>query len=126
MKLLILMIEGDLNTARLIIPRTARGHQDAEFRARTVTCYHCLSALKRICEQYPSLDTKGLVGLRAVLAAAPAQRLLSPIGEKIRNRSVHYEMNDPAVIPDLARPMSGLVEAICPGLSWESFDQDVR
>ena len=126
LKLLILMIEGDLNTARLILPRTARGHQNAEFRARTVTCYHCLSGLKRICDQYPNLDTKGLTGLRAMLADAPAQRLLSPTGEKIRNRSVHYEMNDPAIIPDLALPMSGLVEAICSGRSWESFDQDVR
>jgi hypothetical protein len=121
-KLLILMVEGDLNTARLILPRTVRGHQNAEFRARTVTCYHCLSAIRRICDQYPNLDTKGLAGLRALLADAPAQRLLSPTGEKIRNRSVHYEMNDPAIIPDLARPMSGLVEAICSEWSWESFD----
>ena len=126
LKLLILMIEADLNTARLILPRTARGHRNAEFRARTVTCYHCLSALRRICDQHPNLNTKGLTGLRAVLTDAPAQRLLSPIGEKVRNRCVHYEMNDPAIIPDLARPMNGLVEAICSGWSWESFDQDVR
>lgn len=126
LKLLILLIEGDLNTVRLILPRTARGYQSAEFRARTVTCYHCLSSLRRICDQYPNLDTKGLSGVRAILADAPAQRLLSPTGEKIRNRSVHYEMNDPAILPDLARPMSGLVETICSGWSWESFDQDVR
>jgi hypothetical protein len=66
------------------------------------------------------------VRLRAILADAPAQRLLSPTGEKVRNRSVHYEMNDPTIIPDLARPMNGLVEAICSSWSWESFDQDVR
>jgi hypothetical protein len=126
LKLLILMIEGDLNTARLILPHTASGHQSAEFRARTVTCYHCLSALKRISEQYLDLHTKGLSGLRAILGGAAAQRLLSPTGEKIRNRSVHYEMKDPAIIPDLGRPMSGLVEAICSAWSWESFDQDVR
>lgn len=126
LKLLILMIEGDLNTARLILPRTARGHQSAEFRARAVTCYHCLSALKRICDQYQDLNTKALSGLRAMLASAPAQRLLSPTGLKIRNRSVHYEMNDPAIIPDLARPMNGLVEAICSMWSWEGFDQDIR
>ena len=91
-----------------------------------MACYHCLSALRRICDRYPSLHTQGLAGLRAVLAGAPARRLLSPAEEKIRNRSVHYEMNDPAIIPDLARPMSGLVEAVCPGWSWEGFDQDVR
>ena len=126
LKILILMIEGDLNTARLVLPRMARGHQSADFRARTVTCYHCLSALKRICDQYPGLNTKGLSGLRAILTDAPAKRLLSPPGEKVRNRSVHYEMNDPAIIPDLARPMNGLVEAVCCGWSWEAFDQDVR
>ncbi len=97
LRMLILMIEGDLNSARLILPRTARGHQSAEFRARTVTAYHCLSALKRISDQHPGLSTSGLDGLRVLLADAAAQRLLSPTGEKVRNRSVHYEMNDPAI-----------------------------
>jgi hypothetical protein len=125
LKLLLLMIEGDLNTARLLLPRMASGHQNADFRARTVTCYHCLSALRRICDHYPNPNSKGLSALRAILADPPAQRLLSSAGEKVRNRSVHYEMNDPAIIPDLARPMNGLVEAVCSTWSWESFDQDV-
>ena len=63
---------------------------------------------------------------RSSINSDPAQRLLSPSGEKIRNRSVHYEMNDPAIIPDLDRPMNGLVETICSAWTWESFDQDVR
>jgi hypothetical protein len=33
-------------------------------------------------------------------------------------------MNDPAILPDLTRPMSGIVEAVCPGLSWEAFPWD--
>ncbi len=49
-------------------------------------------------------------GLRAVLADAAVQRLLSPTGGKVRNRCVHYEMNDPAILPDLTRPMNGIVE----------------
>jgi hypothetical protein len=126
LKMLILMIEGDLNTARLILPRTARGHQGAEFRARTVTAYHCLSALKRISDQHPRLSTSGLDGLRALLADAATQRLLSLAGEKVRNRSVHYEMNDPAICPDLTRPMNGIVEAVCAGRPWEAFDRDIR
>lgn len=126
LKMLILMIEGDLNTARLILPRTTRGHQSAEFRARTVTVYHCLSALKRISDQHPGLRTRGLDGLRALLADAAVQRLLSSTGEKVRNRSVHYEMNDPAIHPDLTRPMNGVVEAVCAGQSWEAFDRDVH
>ena len=63
------MIEGDLNTARLILPHTARGHQGAEFRARTVTAYHCLSALERISDQHPGLNTRGLDGLRALVGS---------------------------------------------------------
>jgi hypothetical protein len=126
LKILMLIIEADLNAARLILPHTARGHESAEFRARTVTCYHCLSALERISGQYRTLSTKGLSGLRAILTDAPAQRLLSSAGEKVRNRSVHYEMNDPAIVPDLTRPMNGLVEAVCSNWSWEAFDQDVR
>jgi hypothetical protein len=125
-KMLMLMIEGDLNTARLILPCTASGHQNAEFRARTVTAYHCLSALKRINDHYATLSTKGLDGLRAILACPAAQYLLSPAGEKVRNRSVHYEMNDPAIVPDLLLPMNGLVEAVCAGRSWTAFDGDVR
>lgn len=125
-KILILMIEGDLNTARLLLPRTASGHRSAEFRARVVTSYHCISALKRISDQYPSFNTKGLRGLRALLADAPARRLLSEDGQKVRNRSVHYQMNDPAIFPDLTRPMNGLVEAVSAGRSWEDFDRDMR
>lgn len=126
LKILMLMIEGDLNTARLVLPRTVRGHRNAEFRARFVTAYHSLSALKRISDQYPGLSTKGLRDLRALLADASVQRLLSPEGEKVRNRSVHYEMNDPAILPDLTRPMNGLVEAVSSGRTWEDFDRDVR
>jgi hypothetical protein len=64
--------------------------------------------------------------LRSLLSDAPTQRLLSPGGTKVRNRSVHYEISDPAIIPDLARPMFGLVETVCPGRTWETFDNDVR
>ena len=69
-----------------------------------------------------------LLGLAAglLLAWAALIAVLSPSGEKVRNRSVHYEMNDPAIHPDLTRPMNGIVEAVCAGWSWEAFDQDIR
>jgi hypothetical protein len=35
-------------------------------------------------------------------------------------------MIDPAVVPHLASPMYGLVEAVYPGRTWEAFDTDVR
>jgi hypothetical protein len=60
------------------------------------------------------------------LSDEPTQRLLSPGGTKVRNRSVHYDMSDPAIIPDLERPMYGLVEAVYPERTWETFDTDIR
>ncbi|MFZ0157475.1 MAG: hypothetical protein WAL50_00475 [Kineosporiaceae bacterium] len=126
LKALLLMIEGDINTARLIIPLTETGHTNAGFRARTVTLFHCLSSLRRIDNEYSRIDTSGLRGLRALLADAATQRLLSRSGEMVRNRSVHYQMNDPELLPHLNRPMCGLIEILCPGMSWEDFDKDVR
>ena len=35
-------------------------------------------------------------------------------------------MNDPAIHPDLTRPMNGIVDAVCAGRSWEAFDRDIR
>jgi len=126
LKLLLLLIEGDLNTARLLLPRTSPGHEGAVFRAQVVTAYHCLSALDQICDEHTAWDTHNLRRLRSLLSDEPTQRLLSPGGTKVRNRSVHYEMNDPAIVPDLARPMYGLVEAVYPERTWEAFDTDVR
>jgi hypothetical protein len=126
LKALVLLIEGDLNTSRLLLPRTSLGHEGAVFRAQVVTAYHCLSALQQICDAFAARDTGGLRRLRSLLSDEPTQRLLSPGGTKVRNRSVHYEMNDPTIIPDLARPMYGLVEAVYPGRTWETFDTDIR
>jgi hypothetical protein len=126
LKVLLLLIEGDLNTARLLLPRTSPGHEGAVFRAQVITAYHCVSALQQICDTYTARDTPGLRRLRSLLSDEPTLRLLSPDGTKVRNRSVHYEISDPAIVPDPARPMYGLVEAVYPGLTWEAFDTNVR
>ena len=125
-KLLMLLVEGDLNTARLLLPHTSAGHEHAVFRARVVTAYHCLSALRQICDTTKGLGSLSLRALRSLLSDAPTQRLLSAGGAKVRNRSVHYEMSDPATVPDLARPMYGLVEAVYPRQTFEGFDADIR
>jgi hypothetical protein len=126
LKTLILLVEGDLNTSRVVLPLTANGHMNAVFRARAVTAYHSLSALRRISDHYGTSNSSGLRSLRVILSGEPAQRILSAGGEKVRNRSVHYEMNDPAILPDLTRPMNGIVEAVFPGQSWEGFERDIR
>jgi hypothetical protein len=126
LKLLLLLIEGDLNTSRLVLPLTAHGHQGAVFRAQTVTAHHCLTALGRIAGFYPNLVSPAITQLRVILDSDPAKRVASAEGLRIRNRCVHYEMNDPKLLPDLTMPMCGLVEALLPGQTWTSFASDVR
>ena len=126
LKALLLLIEGDLNAARFLLPRTSLGHEGAVFRAHVITAYHSLSAFQQICDACTGSETRGLHTLRALLSDERTQRLLSPGGKKVRNRSVHYEIRDPAIIPDLARPMYGLVEAVYPERTWETFYTDVR
>jgi hypothetical protein len=125
LKALLLLIEGDLNTARTLLPHTSQGHEQPVFRARTISLCHSLTALQRIASHYSSLDTAGLRGLRGLLTDAPTQRLLSREGNLVRNRCVHYQMDDPAVRIDLSLPMFGIVEGVYPGNTWARFDADV-
>lgn len=125
LRALLLLIEGDLNTARALLPHTAFGHEQPVFRARTITLYHALTALQRIAERHGSLDTPGLRALRAMLRDSPTRRLLSREGKFVRNRCMHYEITDPTIQPDASRPMFGLVEAVYPGHTWEEFYADV-
>ncbi len=126
LKMLLLLIEGDLNTSRLFLPLTAPGHEGPVFRAQFVTVYHSLTSLQRIADEYLAITSPGLTELRALLNSAPAMRLVSRGGLNIRNRCVHYEMNDPAILPDLTMPMCGLIEAVFPGQTWESVKSDVH
>jgi hypothetical protein len=123
--LLLLLLEGDLNTSRLLLPRMSSGHEGPVFRAQLITIYHCLRALRQICAGFSALDTPSLRNLRSLLVDESVVRLLSPQGTKIRNRSVHYEMSDPTIILDLSKPMYGLVEAVFPDRTWETLNADV-
>lgn len=125
LKLLLLMIEGDLNTNRLYLPLTQAGHEMPVFRARVVTLYHSLTSVQRVLDRYLQLDTVGTRRLRGLLADGPTRRILSSGGRQVRNRCVHYQMDDPAIRPNLTLPMFGLVEAVCPGTTWEEFNEDV-
>ncbi|MHB1010156.1 MAG: hypothetical protein ACYC1E_13145 [Propionibacteriaceae bacterium] len=125
LKLLLLMIEADLNTNLLFLPRTQVGHEMPVFRARTVTLYHSLSTLTEIAAQYEQISSARMDDLRSLLSNPTTMRLLSPGGKNVRNRCVHYEMNDPKTIPDWNYPMQGIVEAVNPGMTWSLFNQDI-
>lgn len=126
LKLFLLMIEADLNANRLYLPLTEHGHEGSTFRARAVTVYHSLTALRRVLNANPSVDTARTRTIRAFLDSAATQRLLSPAGKHVRNRSVHYEIPNPTIRPDFAQPMLGLVEAVNPGTTFVEFNTDVQ
>lgn len=125
LKMLLLLVEGDLNTSRLILPATSSGHRDAVLRAQTVTLFHSLTALQRIASMTGTTSSPGLIRLGELLDSPPVRRLTSPMGLLVRNRFVHYEMNDPRVLPDLTMPLCGLVEQVFPGQTWQGLSRDV-
>jgi hypothetical protein len=123
LKTLLLMLEGDLNTLRAFVPLTEPGHENAVFRARTVIVYHSLTAAQRVSNRFPELRTSAMNSLRGLLAEPAARMLLCREALLVRNRCVHYEMNDPAIKlnPDL--PMNGVVEAVYPTATWDDFNR---
>ncbi|WP_205325327.1 hypothetical protein [Glycomyces sp. YM15] len=125
LKLLLLMIEGDLNCTRLFLPQTAKGHEDSVFRARVVTLYHSLTALKEVSKRHLSLDSSAMRNIRVLLESESTQRLLSQGGTRIRNRCMHYEIPKSVIPIDPDRPFFGIVEAVYPGATFEGFDRDV-
>lgn len=125
LKMLLLIIEGDMNTLIKIAPHSEPGHEVAVFRARTVSLYHSLTALNRIAERYDSAGSKGMGALNSLLADSAVQSLLSSPGRMVRNRCVHYEVKDRRVAIDPSLPMFGIIESVFPGESWSSFNSKV-
>jgi len=125
LKMLLLIIEGDMNTLIKIAPHSEPGHEVAVFRARTVSLYHSLTALNRIAERYDPAGSKGMRALNTLLADSAVQALLSSPGKMVRNRCMHYEIKDRQVAIDPSLPMFGIVESVFPGESWSSFNSKV-
>lgn len=126
LKVLLLAIEGEMNTLATFVARTAPGHGEAVFRARTVAAYHALSALKRVSDRYESLTTEGVSALREVLESPPARTLMSRPGQLVRNRCMHYEIRDPTLALDPTKAMFGIVESVVPGKSLPEFSAEVE
>lgn len=125
LKLLLLLIESDLNTNRLVLPALSIGHATAAFRARVTTLHHALTALQKIVFRYPELDTSTFRELATILESETVAGLLGPGGKGVRNRCVHYEIRSKSIKLDPSLPMDGIVEAIA-GRSFADFDSEVR
>lgn len=125
-KLVLLHVEGDLNTTSLVLPATAAGHDDAVFRARVVATYHAVSALAQVNAAYPQTKSPFVSRLQALLSSPERQRLYSSHGRQVRNRCMHYEIRGalPTVL-DPKKPMNGIVEALPNGRPFVDYRSDV-
>jgi len=120
-KLLLLMIEGEASTTDVVLPITEHGHREAVFRARIVSLFHVLSAVDTILSEYPAAQSDGARRLKQLMDEAALRWFLDdPAARALRNRCMHYEIRDKQLALDPNLPMFGMVEAICPG---RSFDQ---
>lgn len=120
-KLLLLLIEGDVNLAQHVLPLTGTGHEAAVFRARFVVAWHALSAVQQILDAYPGAVGRGALQLRSELNSSQSAALRTHQGSKaLRNQCVHYMLRHDIADIDVQAPMFGLVEALWEGQTYLS------
>lgn len=112
-KMLVLLLESDLNTLVFLLPQTSSGHDGPLFRTAMVTLWHALVSLQQLLDAYSTVKATRIRGL---LASQDVATFLDTRNKRIRNTFVHYV---PQNVPlDASKPLSGLVELLNP-------DQDI-
>ena len=118
-KLLILMLDGELQAVESVLPLTEGIYAESVFRARYVTLFHVTRTLKAVLSAYPRARSAGSRRLRDVLDEPPTQEFLGGDGSRrLRNRCMHYEIRDRDLQLRTDLPMSGLVESLIPDKSY--------
>lgn len=126
LKLVLLHVEGELNTLREVLPATASGHEEAAFRATVVGVYHAVSALEHAENNQPASPSRHAHRLHQLLSSPERQRLFSDHGRLVRNRCMHYEIRSELTEPlDPALPMNGIIEALPNGRPHADFLADL-
>lgn len=126
-KLLLLMVEGEVNTTDVLLPLTESGHEEAVFRARVVSTFHALRAVEEVLASAPSAQSSGTGRVRALLSEPSTRQMLDDArARRVRNRCMHYEIRGGSVVLDPHQPMFGIVEALWPERSFEELNADVR
>lgn len=126
-KLILLMVEGEVNTIDVLLPVGDSTHPEAIFRARLISLFHSVRALDAILTSQARAESKGALGVRALLSDPSTRRLLGDPGvRKVRNRCMHYEIADRAIQLEVTRPMFGIVESLCPDSSFDELNTRLR
>jgi hypothetical protein len=124
LKMLLVAVEGDINTLNTIVPHTSDGHEESVFRLRMVTLFHALSTLRHIQLRYTDLRSTGMRELSQLLDDDAARWLLSKPGKAVRNRCMHYPILGNGFDLDPERPMFGIVEAVGSGRPMTDIAED--
>ncbi|MBM9458862.1 hypothetical protein JK386_03035 [Nocardioides sp. zg-536] len=124
-KLILLMIEAELNSNRLLTAEATDEHRESAFRARVVSLFHSLRAIDEILTKTPEANAAGSVNLRSLMADPAMRRWLNekPL-RLVRNRCVHYEIRQPILGLDASLPMFGIVEAQSPEDTFDSLNDE--
>lgn len=126
LKLVLLHVEGELNTLRFIVPVTTAGHEDAAFRATVVGVYHGLRTLEHAEKEQPAPASRQANRMRALLGSPEWQRLSSSThGRHVRNRAMHYEITNKLTGLDPSLPMNGIIEALPNGRPHADYAADL-
>ena len=93
--------------------------------ARTIALYHSLTALTKIAKRYDYVSSSGMRALNTLLVDTSVEALLSSSGRMVRNRCMHYEINDSRITIKPSLAIFGIVESVFPGESWSGFNSKV-
>ena len=126
LKLLLLLIEGDLNASRLYLPVVEHGHWGPVFRARWITTYHAVTSLQKILNLHPEIADESTRAIRSLLDDARTRRIVSKSGTDVRKRCFHYDVKDRRILPDWSLPMFGIIETVSPGATMQSLNDHVQ
>lgn len=115
-KMLLLLLESDLNVLVFMLRHTAPGNDGAFFRNAMITVWHALVSLQTFVDAYPSVRAGNL---RRLLGSADVTTFLDPANKPVRNVFMHYI--PPNVPLDASKPMRGIVEALNPAQDLRSL-----
>lgn len=124
-KLLLLLIESEVNTATTIVPLVTGSHVTAGFRARLISLWHALSSLTKVLDAHPGVTSPGRDRVRNIVNSTDATRLSARGMQMVRNRSVHYEIRGKTEIAFSPGQMFGIIESLTEE-TFNSLDVLVR
>lgn len=122
-KLLLLLVEGEVNLATYVLPLTRSGHEESVLRAQFINATHAVRAVRAILDACPSAISSGTQRVRRLLAEPRAGLFADDFNSRqVRNQSVHYRLRSDLSQIDATRPMYGLVEALWEGQTYEKLE----